>query len=287
MIVTNKDPQNIRALVANAPILAEYVGGLGDCVLRMYQSGEQWYGAMERLSGRNYAVVVLMCHNPYLAEVWHWHPKAERIHVIDFGFNQSFHPWENPAWRFEHGLQREAPCPPSCLSETLRFYPSPEDEPVLSEIKKKPYIIMAATAGDPAKTIPLDLRETLAAGALTAGFNVVVVGRSRYFRGERTQDVTSAGGIINAVDRLSVPGVAEAVKGAAGVISADSAVLHMAWHEHRPVFLLYNHATVEKLIPLGPVGYMQGIDRADTDHMEFANFDQSRLIRWLMARQTK
>jgi len=278
------NPQQARDLIAGAPIYAEYVGGLGDSILRMYFSGGAWYEPMGRLSGRDYAVVALMCHNPYLAEVFQWHPMRDRIHVIDLGFTTPFHPWENAAWRADHGLPRESPCPPYMPSETLEFYPSPEDVKILSELKAKPYIIMGATAGQPDKTIPVQLREFIAAGAIAAGFDVLVVGRSRYFKGERTEDVKPVGGIINVVDRLSVPGVAEAVKGAAGVVSADTAVLHMAWQEHRPVFLLYNRWTDENLIPRGPVGYMQGINRPDTEHMEFSAYDPNRLERWLTAR---
>jgi hypothetical protein len=274
-----------QELIRRATIYFELVGGLGDSILRMYFSGKEWYEPLAKLGPNSTAVVSLMCHNPYLAEVFQWHPKADRIHVLDFGFTTPFHPWENEGWRVAHGLPKAAPCPPYAPSKSLRFYPSPEDEAVLSELKAKPFIILAATAGQPEKTIPLYTREKIASVALDEGFNVVVVGRSRYFLGERTSDVSFVDGIINVVDRLSVPGVAQAVKRAAGVVSADTSVLHMAWQEYRPVFLLYNHWTVENLLPHGPVGYMQGINRPDTDHMEFTQFETGRFARWLRARR--
>ena len=280
----NLDPQNIRHLVSGAPIYAEYVGGLGDAILRMYFSGDAWYGPMERLNGRDYAVVVLMCHNPYLAEVFKWHPKAERIHVVDLGFKESFHPWENPAWRADRGLPKEAPCPPYMPAETLRFYPSPEDTKILAELRKKKYVIMCPSAGTAEKTIPVHQRETAAAAAIAAGYEVVVVGRSKYFFDGRKEDIRSRPGLTNLVDRLSVPGVAEAIKTAAGVVTGDTSVLHMAWQEHRPVFLLYNRWTLDNLVSRGPEGYMQGINRKDTDHMEFAVFNSARFEKWIAAR---
>ena len=284
MIVTTKDPQTIRGLIAGATISFELVGGLGDSVLRLYFSGDAWYGPLEKLDGPDYAVVSLMCHNPHLAEVFEWHPKADRIHVVDLGFTTPFHPWENEAWRLEHGLPKEAPCPPYMPAETLRFYPSSEDTKILAELRTKKYVIMCASAGTAEKTIPVHHRETMAAASIAAGYEVVVVGRSRYFFDKRKEDIRSVRGITNLVDRLSVPGVAEAVKTAAGVISADTSVLHMAWQEHRPVFLLYNRWCLDNLVSRGPTGYMQGINRKDTDHMEFAVFNSARFEKWIGAR---
>jgi Glycosyltransferase family 9 (heptosyltransferase) len=283
-MISSTDPNNVRSLIVGAPLVLELVGGLGDAILRMYFSGDAWYGPLERLPPRDYAVVVLMCHNPYLAEVFQWHPNYHRIHVIDLGFTTPFHPWENPGWRFDHGLPKEAPCPPYMPAETLKFYPSPEDSKILAELRTKKYIIMCASAGTKEKTIPAHPREVMAAAAVEAGYEVVIVGRSKYFFGERKEDVLPRPGVTNLIDRLSVPGVAEAVKTAAGVISADTSVLHMAWQEQRPVFLLYNRWTLDNMIPRGPTGYMQGINRYDTDHMEFAAFNQDRFRKWIGAR---
>jgi hypothetical protein len=283
-MIASTDPIRVRSLIAGAQLYAEYVGGLGDAILRMYLSGDGWYGPLERLTGRDHAVVVLMCHNPYLAEVFQWHPKQEQIHVVDLGFTTPFHPWENPGWRIAHGLPQQAPCPPHLPAKTLQFFPSPEDSKILAELRTKKYVIMCATAGTREKTIPAYPREIMASAAVEAGFEVAIVGRSKYFFGERREDVRPRQGIMNLVDRLSVPGVAEAVKTAAGIISADTSVLHMAWQEHRPVFLLYNRWCLENLVSRGPVGYMQGIERPDTDHMEFSAFNADRFRKWIGAR---
>jgi hypothetical protein len=275
-------------LIDSAAIYAEYVGGLGDAILRMYFSGQSWYGRLETLTEREHAVVTLMSHSPYLKEVFLWHPKRKRIHVLDLGFTTTFHPWENREWRVEHDLPPEAPCPPYTPSDTLTFYPSPSDRGMLRRIRKSPsrYIVLAAVAGKPEKSIPPVLREEIAWVTTMFGFRIVVVGRSSYFRPEDLSwsRKPSRKDFVDAVDRLTVPGMMRLVKGAAGIVSADTSVLHAAWQEHKPVFLLYNRWTAENLVPRGPVGYMQGIDRGETDHMEFSNYTNDRLRRWLSNR---
>jgi ADP-heptose:LPS heptosyltransferase len=140
---------------------------------------------------------------------------------------------------------------------------------------------MAATASIEQKSVPQQIREEVARDAIRAGFKVLVVGRRRYFKDGRTTDIEVRDGVIDAVDSLSVPGTIEAVKLSAGVITAHSAALHMAWSEKRPVFLLYDEATGKQLLPGGPVGYMHGMNREDTDHMFFADYTKERFRGWI------
>jgi hypothetical protein len=269
-------------LIASAFSYQEYVGGLGDAILRMYFSGEVWYKLLERLPPKEHAVITLMCHNPYLAEVWQWHPKRKQIHVVDLGFTTPFHPWENKEWRVANGLPPEAPCPPHAPAATMEFYPSISDWKLLTPLmSNEPYIVLAATAGGAGKSFPDEVRRSVISAITKARFKCLVVGRSMYLKREgRDRDAEPAFGVIDAVDKLSVPGMIEAVKGAAGVVSADTSVLHAAWQEHRPVFLLYNQWTAENLVPRGPGGYMQGIDRPDTDHMQFSEYTNERFSNW-------
>lgn len=262
----------------------EFVGGLGDAILRMYFSGQRWYGALEALPENERAMVVLMSHSPYLAEIFKWHPKKKQIDVRDLGFNTAFHPWENAEWRVAHGLCKEAACPPHAPSETLKFYPSPSDHEILNELRGERFLVLSATASTPPKSIPPSIRQEIATAALEAGYKVLVVGRRYYFKDGRTNDIKIVPGVIDAVDVLTVPGTIEAVKLSSGAITAHSAVLHMAWCEQRPVFLLYDNATGKLVLPLGPVGYMHGMNRPDTDHMEFSDYRRSRFIKWISAR---
>ena len=90
--------------------------------------------------------------------------------------------------------------------------------------------------------------------------------------------------MIDAVESLSVPGTIEAVKLSAGVVTAHSAALHMAWSEGKPAFLLYDQFIKKTMVPLGPIGYMFGMNRANSDHMEFSEYSKSRFIRWVEKR---
>jgi hypothetical protein len=268
--------RDIPQIIASAKIYAEYVGGLGDSILRMYFAGKSWHEPLLDLKDDEHAVISFMSHSPYISEIFNWHPKRKNIYVLDLGFNTTFHPWENSAWRLKHGLPENAPCPPYTPSETLEFFPSSDDRVFMKRLGLRPYIVLASTAGRPEKTIPYSLRRSVVVEAIRQKFQIVVVGRSHYFEDGRSNDVPEWNGVVNAIDILSVPGTAELVKRAAGIISADTSVLHMAWQEKRPVFLLYNKWTKDNLVSRGPVGYMQGIDRENTDHMEFSEFALTR-----------
>lgn len=259
----------------------EFVGGLGDALMRMYFSGREWYGAIEKLPAGGRAEVVLMCHNPYLAEIFKWHPKRKQIDVKDFGFKTHFHPWENKEWRVAHGLSKESVCPPYAPADTLKFYPSPSDKEILDELHDQKFVMLSATASTPEKSIPAAMRQEMATAALSKGYKVLVVGRRYYFKDGRTNDIEIVPGVIDAVDSLTVPGTIEAVKLSRGVLTAHSAALHMAWSEKRPVFLLYDEATGKSVLPCGPVGYMSGMNRHDTDHMEISAYTRGRFLKWM------
>lgn len=267
----------------NTRYYMEFVGGLGDAILRLYFSGQSWYGALDGLGPDERATVALMCHNSNLREVFEWHPKKDQIEVKDFGFNKGIHPWENSDWRVANGLPKDAPCPPYTPSKTLRFYPSPEDTELLDWLRGERFLVVGATAGTPDRTVPEKIRYDAARLALREGYRLVVVGRSRYFDDGRTGDLDRlrSEDIVDAVDWLSVPGMIEAVKLSSGVVAAHSATTLAAWCERRPVFLLYNDWTRRTLIPNGPVGYTVGIDRPDGDHMEFSEYTPDRFLRWL------
>lgn len=271
-------------LIASAFSYQEYVGGLGDALLRLYFAGELWYKQLENLPPHGHAVVSLMCHNPYLAELFKWHPKRSRIHVIDLGFSTPFHPWENREWRVSNGLPPEGPCPPYSPSKTLKFYPSPSDRKLLDELCGQKFVVLSATASNVQKSVPAQIRQAMATAALSMGFKVLVVGRRYYFKDGRANDIELVPGVIDAVDKLTVPGTIEAVKMSHGVLTAHSAVLHMAWSEKRPVFLLYDETTGNQVLPGGAVGYMAGMNRPDTDHMQFSGYSQDRVREWLRKR---
>lgn len=262
----------------------EYIGGLGDAILRMYFTGKVWYEALESLPPGERATIALMSHSPGLAEIWKWHPKRDQIDILDLGFKTPFHPWENEAWRVAHGLPKESPFPPHSPVDTLKFYPSPNDLWLLDKLRKEKFIVLAATASTVEKSIPPAIRQDLATTALSMGFKVLVVGLRHYFKDGRVNDIAIVPGVYDSVDRLSVPGTIEAIKLSAGVMTAHSASMNMAWSEKKPVFLLYDNVTGHLYLPGGAVGYMQGMNRPDADHMYFSAYTTERLREWLRKR---
>ncbi|MGH8897005.1 MAG: hypothetical protein ACRDZ4_08300, partial [Egibacteraceae bacterium] len=167
---------------------AEFMGGLGDALLRAFHTDS--YAQFEGLGPDQEGAVALMCHNPYTADLFRWHPYAERLFVYDLGFTTPFHPWGNREWRLAHGLPAASPCPGPASSAPLRFYPGPEDEQVLAELARLgDYVVFAGLAGTEDRDIPYPLREDLVDVATRGGRAVVVLGRSRYFRKDRLCDV--------------------------------------------------------------------------------------------------
>jgi hypothetical protein len=250
---------------------AEYMGGLGDVILRLNTS--PWYASLENLSPGEEAAVVLMCHNTGASGLWKWHPNRDRIHVFDFGMSHDFHPWENAEWRHVNGLPIESPCPPP-YNGPVRFYPSPEDLPHLNGLRDGgPYAIVAPIAGSSERTIPPELQSGILAGLMEHGIRPVFVGLSRYGRPIQSP------GAVDLIDRLSAPGTIEAIRGASLVVTAHSSTLHMAWFEKRPVFLLYPEWVRQVWEKHGPVGYFFGAEFPTTDHMEFRFYSRERLDR--------
>lgn len=262
----------------------EYIGGLGDAILRMYFTGRVWYEALDTLPPGDRAKVVLMSHSPGISEIWKWHPKRDQIDVLDLGFKTPFHPWENEEWRVAHGIPNQSPCPPWAPSETLKFYPAPSDYELLNQLRNEKFIVLAATASTPEKSIPAAIRQEMATTALEMGFKVLVVGMRHYFKDGRANDIEIVPGVYDSVNNLSVPGTIEAIKLSAGVMTAHSASMNMAWSEKKPVFLLYDDHTGGLYLPGGAVGYMQGMNRPDADHMYISQYAKERLREWLRKR---
>lgn len=261
---------------------AELMGGLGDVLLRVFN--HDCYTVMDKLWPGERGAVVLMCHNPYAADLFRWHPKADLLDVYDLGFKTPFHPWAHEGWRLAHGLPRTSPCPGPSAGARITWYPGPDDLKALAELDKiGPYVAFTGIAGRPDRDIPPSLREHLATLALRAGLKVVLVGRSHYFRPGRAFDVAPRAGVIDMIDRLSVPGTALAVEKSAGTICTHSSVCLLSWGVERPVCLLYPQEVYNRVVRLGPGGYMFGMNRPTTYHAIFEKVEEAAVRSWLQA----
>jgi hypothetical protein len=251
-----------------------FAGGLGDIANYMWTSDS--YNCLDRLESDEQATVVLVCHNPFAKELFQWHPKRSRFSVKDLGF---WWPNQDAEMSRKHGIPREQPYV-GMLQERCNLYPSPEDLRVLGELRKcAPYIVMSTSAGSVDRNIPSPICEQAVDLAIGLGFKVIQVGRTY---GESRSEVKLLGrpGFLNLIDRLSVPGTALALEGAAGIFTCFSASLLFSWHLKRPVFLLYPEAVGGREFHCVS-HYTFGKDNPDTRHMAFSGYSRERFIEWL------
>jgi glycosyltransferase involved in cell wall biosynthesis len=258
----------------------EYGGGLGDVLAQLFHRGS--YNVLQDLRPGEKAKVALITHNPFAKELFAWHPKRSQIEVVDCGY---WHGTEaDAAGRKKLGLPASGALnrlPPQPTPETLEFYPSPEDQAVLTEVlgtgQKEPeetnglklVIVLALAAGLPERTIPDSLAREIMR-RLAPGFRLVITGRSydRHGRSELRKWPQAEGDIVDVVDRLSVPGTCALVQASAGLVTCHSALNLLGWHLRKPQLLLYPRSAWERHIRV-PDQWAFGIGYPETVHAAF------------------
>lgn len=256
----------------------EYMGGLGDVLHRLYTHDD--YFRLFRMEPNQRAAVVLMSHNPGVVSLFTHLPEEidRKVDVFDLGFTTPYHPWEHEAWRHLHGIPRTSICPGGLNQHSLTFFPSQEDHLRLMEIPFERYVVFSCSAGDAARAIPKEIRESIAKALVDNGYGIVVVGNSKYQR-ERQLDGWPT--VLDLTDRLSVPGTIAACRLANGVVTSFSSMMMAAWHERRPVFLLYSQWAKETYVSRGAIGYTFGIDRETTAHGLFSDYSSTMIQKWI------
>lgn len=263
----------------------EYGGGLGDVVNHVFW--HSCYRYIEELGPEDKARVVLLSHNPYAKEFFLWHPKRHLLEIENLGYT---HKGNDPDWRKEKGL----PVPPKCdhphSSAQIRFYPSPDDsEWIKMALNHTPYVIFSVSAGQQDRTIPVGIVDNATRRAFAKGFKPVFVGRNyvHHWNGCSTPPVPKRKEVepnslaLNLIDRVSVPGVLELIRNAAGVFACHSSMCLASWHLNRPVFVLYEKNTKERYFSGEFVGYSFGAGRPDGDHGLFEEYTGEKMDNWL------
>lgn len=249
--------------------VVEYMGGLGDVVLRLRST--PWYADLDRLPPGEKVAVVLMCHNPGAPDLWRSHPKAGQLIVFDLGMalqpEPNIYPWENEIWRASCGLPERSPFPSPHDGSGVRFYPSPIDLAYLDSVPPMT-AVFSPVAGTSERTFPELLQISIIDSLLERGLRPLLVGHGKYGRPVRHR--TSE--CIDLFGKLSVPGVAEAIRRSAVIVTAHSATLHIAWAIDRPVVLAYPKWVADVFDKHGSVGYFFGANRTNTYHSEFSRF---------------
>lgn len=111
---------------------------------------------------------------------------------------------------------------------------------------------------------------------------VIAVGRNYQnpIEGERYEPSVEGAGVVNMIDKLSVPAVAKLVQNASGVIAAHSAVCMLAWLENKPTFLVYSSEVKERNLDQD-IGYSFGIGRQRNRNFLAEHVTAERVTEWL------
>ena len=265
----------------------ELFGGLGDVFLSIYHTKN--YEILDTLSPEDRATITLLVHNPAVRELFEWHPKRRQFDIKEIGLVQPPTPDTRPKLGIPQptfdliGLR-----PPNPLT----YYPSPADQKVLAELESLgDYIIFNTTAGQKDRNLPLAAQEQAAALAIDAGFHVVHVGRTYNhltridgpWAGHHVeQRMLPRAGVLDCVDKLSVPGTALAVQGAAATFCCHSALCILSWFMKKPVFVMYPKRDPE-------IGYFRngspwtfGRDYTTTVHRTLGEWNPEEFCNFLM-----
>lgn len=265
-------------------IEVETTGGLGDAFITFHETDA--YDRICAMGPRDQAVVTIISHNPFVHEIFKWHPKAAQIKVLSSKF--FFHEYDNTPQRRNAGLTDKPP--PKCPRRKrlpIPFFVSPQDEMVLaSKLPRVPYLAVAPTSSGMEienRNLPAALVET--AFAICRSRNIPIVTLGRNYQGPHAYKHGFAGagqeGVVDLIDQLSVPGTAHVIKRAAAVLSAHSALLLLSWYERRPTFTAYppKYWQHDFSNPISP--FVFGKDYPETDHMLFSDYKPSRFESFL------
>jgi len=190
------------------------------------------------------AVISIISHNPFVDELFRWHPKAAQIRIVNA--KHFFMTFSDPRDRMNAGVPRVPPIPfPVKPREPIRVYPSPRDLTTLDrELPKKPFLAIAPTAsGMEIEDRNLPAHMIASALKLCRDRDIQVVFLGRTYNGPHAHKsppkLPEGPGIVNLTNRLSVPGSIDVVKRAQAVFSCHSCLLLQSWYDRKPVFAAY------------------------------------------------
>lgn len=209
----------------------EFSGGLGDILNQIYMTSA--YRGLVDLWADDEAIVGVFSHNPFAWEIFEWHPKRPQmsVHKLPYLHNSEIQP-------DRHKYSRGG-VPLESTRQAVKFFPAPADEHYLRDLRIEQAVVMSPTAGLPDRSIPDKLVADIVNRLIERGRDIIFVGRNYERFGRREYDPPVHQQVHNLIDVLSVPGVMELVRRAAGLVTCHSALNIAAWHLKTPQLLMY------------------------------------------------
>lgn len=272
--------------------VSEFGGGLGDIILNCHD--DRRYMSFCNLPKNESATIFIQSVNPFAHELFENCPSKDQLEVITTGWFWSEDPEELKSLRVLHGMPREASLytGPGLPGKEIRWYPSKLDDELIADIDEQgPFIVIEPSAGDYVRTLPEGFLEAIADTILNSKYIPVLIGRS-YDRSSRSvRRAPGTKGLVDVIDRLSVPGTLQLLRLSRGVVCTHSAVHHAASKDGKPNFCLYPQEmevlpgyAYQRCINAArdcDKGHWWGITQPCTTSATFENFTADKLNKWL------
>lgn len=256
------------------PFVVDFAAGLGDVISTIYRTKR--YTALEDITKRVH--VVLRTHNPFVEEIFMYHPKRALMQIHNFAqftpgtvnyMYHGIHNGKNLYDQFRIDINKVLPdanfdvldFPKESLEKPI-FYCSKTDQAILSVIQQNPYAVIQPFAGDQVRNLPEQVTIDYINKLIDLGITPVVIGKS-YTRAlkaigqvvpgsqhstEPTNFLDKLGinkaKVIDLIDtEFSVPGTLKLVEKAKIFIGTHSSMNLAAWYNRIPNIILYDEDT--------------------------------------------
>jgi hypothetical protein len=264
-------------------VVLEWSGGIGDVFYMTWVQGH--YTVLDDLKPGERAAVVNRCRTPGLEELIKWHPKRDQIDLFDL----SWHPSEVVTEADRAALGLPGPTPHIPLVKEPVFYPSPGDLDLLPSLTKRRYAVFALSGSFPEKNVPVAVADRIADLLIGMGITVVQVGKTYERRvpkfggialDKRVEErLTAREGVLDAIDRLTLPGTCELVRGAVAVVCCDSSIMHLSLRMKKPTFIVVPDKWFEYWITIDAASW--GKVEPHASYTKVSEYSDDRIVRWV------
>jgi hypothetical protein len=262
-------------------------GGLGDIFNHLYQC--PCYPDLETLKEGERAFVFVSSHNSCAWELFAWHRNADKITLADVGIQNILYSEREDDRRRKEEIGFISDCDHRWpIPGPVIYYPPPEDVKTIADMKALgKYVVFALTASDIGRSIRKEQGEQAAKICQELGYKVVLTGRNYQFndhgnKAQRREEIRlETPGVVDLIDKLTVPGTAQLIEGAAAVFTCHSALCHIAWHLRKPTFVLYDDFAKGAYFTNKFEGYSFGAAFPGNDHASLNEYTGDRFINFI------